>query len=96
MKTKNATERKSGAAVRSSDCVGPDWQRIATERLAKLKELEHRCVLLRDNIQDELQRELSMQLHARCIPRNAYEDKLDDIANFVAERLRPKLYGRFV
>jgi hypothetical protein len=92
-KTK-ATNRKSGAAVRSSEIVGPDWRKVAHNRLEKLTMLERQCARLRDTLSVEMERELSIQLHAHCVPRSAYETKLKAIAEFVAERVRPKLYGR--
>lgn len=74
--------------------VGPDWRKVAKERLDKLNTLEQQCGRLKNSLAEELERELSIQLHAHCLPRNIYESKLRGIAEFVAERVRPKLYGR--
>jgi hypothetical protein len=74
--------------------TAPDWKKVARYRLEKLNNLERQCTALRDTIATELERELKIQMHAHCLPRHAYEDRLKNIAEFVAERVRPKLYGR--
>ena len=72
----------------------PDWRKVAKKRLDKIRSLERQCAKLHDSLAAELEWELSTQLHAHCLPRSAYENKLTSIAAFVAERVRPKLYGR--
>jgi hypothetical protein len=78
MKTKMTTEE-------------PDWKKIAGERLQKLRVLERQSEVLREAMAGELKRELMIQLHIACFPRDEYEKKLDGIAAVVAERIRPKL-----
>lgn len=70
----------------------PDWPKVARERLEKLDQLERQCLQLRDSIAAELARELTVQFHAYCLPGGGA--KLKAIAEFVAERVRPKLFGR--
>lgn len=87
MKTRKMKSR------RSARHAGPDWQKVARERLKKLIMLERQCARLRGVLAMELERELSVQLHAHCVARSAYETKLKAIAEFVAERVSPKLAG---
>jgi hypothetical protein len=71
--------------------TGPDWRKVAKERLDKLNILERQCVVLRDSLATTLELELNTQLNIRCVPMGAYENKLKSIAKVVAERVCPKL-----
>ena len=91
MKLKKTAQVSSPSAKRPA---GPDWRKVAKERLRKLTELEQQCEHLRKSLAEELFRALTEQMNTHCIERRAYETKLRAISEFVAERVRPKLYGR--
>ena len=71
--------------------VSHDWKKVAANRLQDIKCLKRQCAFLRENMAVVLERELLTQFHAHCFQRSVYENKLRGIAEFVAERVRPKL-----
>ena len=71
-----------------------DWKQVAAERLRKIHSLEYQAQTLKEHLADELERELSNVHHAMCLSFPGGREKLADMASYIAERLRPKLYGR--
>ena len=70
-----------------------DWKKVAAERLGKIHCLEHQFALLKEEIEKRLDRELAVQFHSMCFPMEM-QKRSTEIAEIVAERLRPKLWDR--
>lgn len=80
-----APRTRHGLSARRGNVVAADWKKIANARLQELRRRDACAELLQLQMQQELHRELSMRLHARCISRAG--ELADEISVAVASRL---------